>query len=589
MKSPFLAAVASALFLVPLFSYAAPVTPAGFQIETVAGGFNLPTQMAFAANGDIYVAEKGGAVRAVKNGVLDPTPVITLSDVNTFADRGLLGLALDPNFASNGFMYLLYTYENTPGQNFTGPKTARLVRVTVSGGRASEASKSVLLGNVGGDAAKPSCNNFAVTADCIASDSETHSGGGLMFGPDGKLYATLGDGAEFKFADQNALRALNIDSLAGKIVRINADGTAPADNPFYNGNSQANRSKVWSYGLRNSFRFNFRPSTGKLYFGDVGWATWEEVNIAARGGNFGWPCREGFAATSYNCTTPNYIDPLYAYDHSSGTGSVVGGTFPGAAAYGAGYANSYFVGDYSQDVIRRLAMDANDNLVSAETFVTGAGGPVDMKTGPDGNIYYLSIYTGELRRMVASTGNRAPSAVPSATPTSATAAPLTVNFSSAGSSDPDGDPLSFAWTFGDGGTSTSPNPQYTYTQNGVYAATLTVSDGKGKTGSAQVTIRIGAASAVAPHHVKTAADPSPAFIGRNVLITSTVTNAGNSGPVNVDFEIFNAGGTRVAQKVYENEQIAAGASRDFTFDWFPPTVGTYRVSLGLFENNWAIP
>src|SRR5690606_25799516 len=133
-----------------------------------------------------------------------------------------------------------------------------LVRVTVVGDTASETSKVVLLGSVGGDALNPSCSNFDVTADCIRSDSPSHSVGGLRFGPDEKLYVSLGDGSDFDRADPNALYSLDIDALSGKVLRINTDGTGPADNPFYNGDPDANRSKVWSYGLRNPYRFNFR-------------------------------------------------------------------------------------------------------------------------------------------------------------------------------------------------------------------------------------------------------------------------------------------------------------------------------------------
>jgi len=548
----------------------------------------LPTQMAFAPDGSIYVAEKNGTVRRVVNGAVLPTPVITLSNVNTYADRGLLGLALDPNFSSNGYLYLLYTYENTPGFNYEGKKTARLVRVTVVDGVASESSLAILLGRVGGDSVKPSCNDFAMGTDCIPSDSETHSGGGIIFGPDGKLYASLGDGAEFTFADPNARKALELDSLAGKIVRLNPDGTAPADNPFYNGNALANRSKVWTYGHRNTLRFSFRPSNGKLYSGDVGWYTWEEMNIGIRGANFGWPCREGkLPAPEYNCTTENYTDPVYVYDHSSGTGSAIGGVFAGSA-YPADYAGSYFLGDYSQDNIRRFSMDANDNILAVETFIEGAGGPVDFKLGPDGSVYYIGIYNGDIRRIVHSSANRTPVAAAAGTPATGASAPLTVRFSSAGSSDPDGDTLSYLWTFGDGATSTAANPEHTYIREGIFTATLAVTDTKGASASASVTIRIGSVpSEVSPRHVRTTIDAMPTFIGRTALITSTIENRGTTGPVNVDIEIYNQSGTKVAQKVYEREPIAAGSSRDFTLSWFPPTVGTYRVAVGLFHEDWG--
>src|SRR5579872_1696085 len=242
---------------------AAPVAPAGFQVNTVVSGLSLPTSFAFAPDGRIFIGQKHGVVRVVKNGALLPTPVITLPDVNDWADRGLESIALDPNFASNGFLYIAYTHENDPN-NYTGPKVGRIVRVTVSGDTASLASEVTILGSIGGDAAHPSCADFATTSDCIPSDSSTHSMGDMHFGSDGKLYATLGEGAGFTSVDPLALRAQDLDSLGGKMIRINADGTGVSDNPFYSGNPNDNRSKVWSLGHRNSYRFTFRPSDGKI-------------------------------------------------------------------------------------------------------------------------------------------------------------------------------------------------------------------------------------------------------------------------------------------------------------------------------------
>lgn len=581
-------ALGAFLFTAPSFVLALTI-PQGFQVQLVTSGLTLPTQMAFAPDGSLYIAEKNGSVRHFKDGVLRATPVITLSDVNNYGDRGLLGLALDPNFTANGFMYLMYTHENSPGFNYTGSKTARIVRVTVVGDTASESSAVVLVGSISGDRLSPSCNNFATTSDCIPVDSETHAGGGLRFGPDGKLYASIGDGAEFAFADENARRALNLDSLAGKILRINADGTAPSDNPYYNGDPRTNRSKVFAYGLRNPLRFSFRPLNNRLYFGDVGWYAWEEINLGVSGGNYGWPCREGNNAVhEYNCAVSNPVNPLFVYDHSLGTGSVIGGVFPEKDAYPAEYMQSYFFGDYSLDRVYRLSMGASDNLLSSEIFIEGAGGPVDFQVGPDGTIYYLGIYGGDVRRIVFSTANRPPFASISASPSSGPSAPLTVNFSSFSSSDPDGDALSYSWDFGDGDVSSAANPSHTYVSTGTYSAKLTVSDGRGGSASAFATISVGVPPpAVAPFHQGTTVDPNPALIGRNALLTTTIENRGASGPVNIDFEIYDQNGAKVAQKVYEGETIGTNTARTFTFNWFPPTVGSYRVAIGIFRADWS--
>ena len=482
-------------FLIPQFASAA--LPSGFEMQTVAEGFNLPTKIAFSADGRIFVAEKNGTVRVIKNGALNTEPVIRLTDVNTYGDRGLIGMALDPNFVSNGYMYLLYTYENTPGSNIAGIKTGRLVRVTVINDTAIESSKVVLLGTVGGTVITPSCDNYPTTSDCIASDSLSHSVGGLRFGPDGKLYVTLGDGASFDYADTRALRAQDLNSLAGKMLRINTDGTAPADNPFYTGSPTANRSKVYAYGLRNAFRFTFRPGNNALVAGDVGWSTWEEIDVIQPGANLGWPCREGGTTTPQGLgCTPNGVatDPVYSYIHdANGAGAVVGGGFSTGSAYPASFANTYFFGDYAQNFIKTMEFNASNQMVSVSNFADGAdgtNGPVDIEVGPEGNIYFLAIYTGELKKITHTLGNRKPIATINATPNSGVL-PLNVNFSSAGSSDPDGNPISFLWNFDDGATSTVANPSHVYSTAGSYLASLSVLDNQGGIDTKSVSILAG--------------------------------------------------------------------------------------------------
>jgi|GEM_PF-126910 len=475
----------AALVLLP-HSAEAFTVPAGFNIVPVVTNLVLPTHFVFTPDGRMFIAEKSGRVRVFKNGVLLPTPLLTLPNVNTYGDRGLLGMALDPNFSQNGYIYLSYTYENDAA-NPTLSKTGRIVRVTVAGDTAPLASLVTLVGTVVGDASKPSCENFAVTADCVPSDSVSHSMGDLVFGPDGKLYASLGDGSSFDNVDQRAYRVQNIDSLSGKILRINTDGSALSDNPFYDGNANSNRSKVFAYGFRNAFRFTFRPN-GKLYIGDVGWYTWEEINVGVKGGNFGWPCREGLVVNpgGYSCTAPNYVNPVYAYGHdSNGAGSIIGGPFYSASVYPSSYQGSYYFADFSQNWIKKAVFNSSDALVSVEDFVTGADGPVHMEVSPDGLIYYIAIYKGEIRKITYASGNRPPTAIMTAVPSSGLA-PLSVSFSGAPSTDPDNDFLSYAWNFGDNingvGTSTS----HVYSSNGTYTSILTVSDGKGAASTTKI-------------------------------------------------------------------------------------------------------
>ena len=492
LRVAFAALVSLVVFGLPLLASAQIVEP-GFESEVVASNLTLATTMDYTPDGRIFIAEKSGTVRVVKNGVLLPDPLITLTDINTFGDRGLLGIAVDPQFETNGYVYLSYTYENTPGLNIAGPKTGRIVRITVIGDTALESSKVVLVGTVGGDATNTSCTNFLVTADCIASDSNSHSVGGLRFGPDGKLYATIGDGADFTDVDPRALRAQNIDSLNGKMLRINKDGTAPTDNPFYNGSSTANRSKVYALGFRNAFRFNFNPTTGQLYAGDVGWSSWEEVNRVVSGANYGWPCREGNVATTYGCTpSSTATNPLYTYAHNaSGAGSITGGAFASFNAYPDAYDTSFFIGDYAQMWMKRLVLNASGTaVVSVQDFIPDSVWPVEITAGPDGNVYYLDIVFGTLNRLTHTTGNRRPVVTITRNPSSGLA-PLSVNFSSAGTMDPDGDPLTYAWEFGDGGTANTANPSHIYTTNGAYNAVLTVTDSNGSAVTKSASVLVG--------------------------------------------------------------------------------------------------
>ncbi len=282
----------------------------GLVDELVVGGLHLPVAAARLPDGRLLVAEKAGVVRVVVNGVLQADAFLDLRDrVNDYWDRGLLGVTIDPAFADNGYVYLFYVHEDDP-LTYTGPKTSRVVRVTAVGNSADIETEVVLV-------------------DGLPADSPSHDGGAMQFGPDGRLWITTGDASSFNAVDPQALRAQQIDSLAGKLLRVDRDGRGLADNPFWNGDASAARSKVWAYGFRNPFRLTFRPSTGRPYIADVGANDWEEINAVARGGNHGWPCLEGpgpqagyqsLAACQalYAGGPAGVVMPLVSYPHRAG-------------------------------------------------------------------------------------------------------------------------------------------------------------------------------------------------------------------------------------------------------------------------------
>ena len=440
-----------------------------------------PVGVTFAPDGRLFIWDKAGVVRIFKPpqngqpGELLSTPFIDIrSQVNQFWDRGLLGMALDPNFDENGFIYLLYTFQNGGDPFDAGPKTARLTRITADPDNPDTAlsgSEVVLLGSI----EEAPCDNYPAGSDCIPNDGPGHAIGALRFAPDGKLFVSIGDGASPDIVDPRALRAQRLDSYAGKLLRINPDGSPPGDNPFDDGTDSI-QSRVYAFGLRNPFRFNL-DQAGEPYIADVGWITFEEVN-RGRGANFGWPCYEGDAPTPeyqaafQECQSlgPDaVVPPFHFYAREEGV-TVIGGPFYTATAYPPQYRNNYFLADYDLGWIRRIVLAPDQSLQAVEEFVTDVKGIVHLELGPDGLLYYVNIVTGEVRRIRSGL-----SAVASAAPKSGHS-PLTVRFSSEGSKDSAGGRLSYLWDFGDGSPpSTERGPSHVYRTSGVttFTATLT--------------------------------------------------------------------------------------------------------------------
>ena len=373
-------------------------------------GLSNPTAMQFAPDGRLFVAQQGGALRVVKNGALLPTPFLTLT-VDSTGERGLLGVAFDPSFASNQFVYVFYTTPTPAVHN-------RISRFKANGDVVDISVAEVVL----------------LDFDNLSS-ATNHNGGSIHFGVDGKLYAAHGDNA-------NGSNSQTLGNLLGKIIRMNpvSDPTAqiPTDNPFFSTATGKNRL-IWTHGLRNPFTFSIQPVTGLTYVNDVGQSTWEEINDARAGRNFGWPTTEGpFTAASF----PQFTNPVFAYQHAAGTPTgcaITGGAFynPSTPTFPYVYQGKYFFADYCSGWIYYVD-PASPATVSA--FANSISSPVDLKVGPDGSLYYLARGTGSVSRILPS-GTGAPQIVTH--PTSQTVLlgrTATFTVSATGSS-----PLAYQW------------------------------------------------------------------------------------------------------------------------------------------------
>ena len=511
--------------------------PAGFEERTIASGLTGPVGVAWTPDGRMLLIEKDGRLKVAPAAGGAPTTVLDITGrVNSYWDRGLLGVAVDSDFANNRYIYLLYTYDThqlTPDSSDAA--ISRLSRFELSPTN-QLSNEAVLLGTWTG-AACPAPSN---TVDCIPSDGASHSIGTVRSAPDGTLYVGSGDSSSFSFVDPQAVRTYNEQSMSGKILHIDRNGRGLANHPFCPANANLDHvcTKLYAKGFRNPYRFTLRPGGG-LMLGDVGWDTREEVDFISAGGkSYGWPCYEGTIRTPGYSALPEcqteyakegtanaHTPPVHDYLHNGASAAVLGGPTYQGSEYPAGYRDTIFFGDYAAGFIKKLRVAANGSVSAVEAFATGWTG-TDLEAAPNGDLVFTdfgdgSPGTGSLKRVAYSPGNASPTARAAATPSSG-AAPLAVQFSSAGSSDANGDPLSYSWDFGDGATSTSANPSHTYTATGVWTATLTVSDGRGLSGTATTQVSVGGSGPTA--NILAPADESLYRDGDTITLRGSATD-----------------------------------------------------------------
>jgi glucose/arabinose dehydrogenase len=509
---------------------AAGTVPDGFEDTVAFSGLTEPTTLAFAQDGRVFVGEKSGVIKEF-DGLTDTDPTVVAdlrTDVYDFWDRGLLGMALDPQFPARPYLYVLYTRDALPGGNsphWGSPGvdsdpcpdppgatddgcvvTGRLARLTISGNVATAQTN-------------------LITDWCQQYPS--HSMGDLVFGPDGDLYVSGGDGASFDFADwgqdgspvnpcgdppgnapgtvltpptaqggalrsQDARTTADPTGLNGSIARIDPDtGAGLSDNPF-GSSSDANRKRIVAFGLRNPFRLAVRPGTNELWIGDVGWGTWEEIDrlttpADSTADNFGWPCYEGtdhqggydsanlsLCESLYGSGGTGVSGPYYEYDHAkavvpgdgcvSGSSSISGLAFYPGGPYPGPYDQALFFADYSRRCIWVMFPGSNGLPDPTNIETFDVDASNPVKVAVGPNGDLFYVnLDGTIQEVSFSPGNSPPIADATATPSNGDA-PLEVQLDASGSSDPDEDTLSYAWDLdGDGQFDDSTAVNPTYT------------------------------------------------------------------------------------------------------------------------------
>jgi glucose/arabinose dehydrogenase len=576
-------------------------TASGFKATTVLKGMTQPTVVQFANDGRIFVAEKSGLIKIFDgfNDADGPDVIDVLpAQVYDLWDRGLLGLAVHPNFPRTPYIYALFTYDkkvaaqlplgdgssqwhdecpDIPGANTAGcVVNARLVRLEIAPSNTLVGAPKVMV--EGGW-----CQQYP-----------SHSIGTVTFGEDGALYVGAGDGAAWTFTDRGQVQNFCADPMGGNgsaddeggalrsqdlltpgdpvsydgsILRIDPiTGKALSSNPLVGGTA-TDDDRIIAFGLRNPFRFAWRPGTEELWIGDVGQNTWEEINVIGDANdsvveNFGWPCYEGgysartggsslrqpkFDADNLDLCEKQYSGklpsalraPHYAYSHSeqvvtggncgSGNSSISGIAFYQGGNYPASFDGALFFADSSRQCVFVMKTDAAGNpdpRQRSELIWGGDSGPVvDLKIGPGGDLYYIDIYGGTVKRLSYFSGNYPPVAAISPSTTSG-ALPLKVSLDGSASSDRDpGDVLQYAWDLdGDGkyDDATGVRTSVSFTKAGKHTVGLRVSDGK-----ANATASVDIFAGDTPPAV-TISSPASSYkwsVGDNIAVTGGARDA----------------------------------------------------------------
>ena len=489
---------AAVLVLMALASLTSAALPQGFIKETKLLAQDV-IKMHFLPDGRLLIAYRTGVFKIANPSEtpMNPQTFMTITNVNMDGEKGVLSFVLDPNFAANGYFYVWYTPIKPVNNKAAGLTISRFTFTALN----------------------PLATETPLWVDPDGTPGPYHYGGDIVI-KNNQLYATQGD----KFYPETAQ---DMTKSATCIIRINLDGSVPADN-----NTPKSEKGCWAWGIRNGWRMSYDAVSGNIYIAEVGGndqsVASEDIHIAKAGVNFGWPLCEGYCNNvdyQNTCQCGKHDNALFAYNHkdsSAPTGAnaaIIGGYVYRDTQFGsATYYGKYFFGDYARGWIKYLPL-SNDGLTvtgAPVMFDDYAVGITGMEPGQDGSLWYHSTYG--ITRVYNANGNQPPVINTAAASKTAGDAPLVVQFTGA-AQDPEGQSLTYTWDFGDGTSSNNVNPSKIYTKDGTYSVYLRVSDGQAQTTAPVIKIEVGKKPVV------TITSPVD---GVKFLATQTITISGNA-------------------------------------------------------------
>ena len=578
-----------------------PFSLAGFSTELATpAGLNLPISLGFLPDGRMLILQKGGVIMITDTNTGVRSVYMTLTNIDDGGEKGLLDISVapdfDPNSPGDDYIYLYYTP--------AAPQRARVSRFThqeKSGGLTST-------GNVSSE--------LKVWEDTEGYISCCHYGGGLDHGPDGKLWLTVSD----KFTapnpgegGTNENHPQDLTTSGGKVHRFNTDGSIPdgtdgwTANPFIGADDDPNIAgnqdyldSIWAYGLRNPFRAEWDIPSGRFFIGEVGGnvqtKAQEDIHIATLdlpGVSYGWPYYEGTLpvealdpfgtyAPTHGFSPTEHELPIFSLAHEGAGASITGGEVYRGTQFPAEWNGVYFYGDFTRDTIRYLTFDSNGNVAGDFPFLPtteitqNANQVVDISVGPDGSLYFVLI-GGRVLRVVHNNANEAPEISQVSADVTSGDAPLTVNLS-AQVTDPENDPMSYTWHFGDGNSVSGTvvnglaNTSYSYTTDGQFLAFVEINDASHTLFSDFLTIQVGSANA-APVVSQVAVTPEFGDSPLEVVFTATATDS-DSDPLT--YEVFFGNGVT-------SGQIPVPASGLISETYTYPDDGSYSAFLVISD------